>query len=775
MALRRTEVAEHKSPLSAKDQYSVVVEGWQSPPGVTEKDALREDALPEDAAVHGKQECDEGTGKILHTEEEKPNTQVILSATEAKPSPGEKDLVLLRTEVAEQKPALSVKNEALEEVEGWKSLPVVTEENALPRYASPTHDDLQLRSLSSEQLEGEKVITVTESITYQRFVGELKEPQPLSRLVKRKAKAREEHGSAVPQVRSFKFSTPTGTSDYSCMVDDSSTGVVFTTVKSSSSFTGSPQCRREKTDITDEEVIYVSSGSTSPRGKLTSIKKSSSCCLVRVVDDEVDETSQTNVQPRAESPMRLYYLDFKANFQQAEAIPFEGEVSEPSAHCKLTTFLAPSISCRDDEDSRPDKDRAGKGKRATPRESYDESAYPSYPTIIPSNRSERLESSSTASQSLGMDFSHSATSARRISPPHHDSEVQSLLCCKLCGQSFFRSNPTHAELCSGYHKDAAPPAATNSVPPSPVCLEKYVLSVADEDDVSDVLRQAWRDEETAILSSTVWSLYRCVPSSFYVIREREKRPTSRGDVCASACVITFGEEVSFCGFFHVSRERSNTGLSRMLWTRMLDACQGKNVCAVMPQERAQPFLDRYHFQVSYWGDIVYCHVTLRKGSFPAPSSGSGGGVLVRNLDLKRDSESVIDYDHGVFGFDRSYYLRVALAEEEQVVKVATVTSSEGRAVVAGYAGVQTDQRGRPALRWLLADGDEAAQALMHSVVETCPKIREKGLVGIFYAASHATGVILNSVEKAFMEPWTLVYDKREPFLRYDKIVSLTNI
>ncbi|KAH7963340.1 hypothetical protein HPB52_020669 [Rhipicephalus sanguineus] len=247
-----------------------------------------------------------------------------------------------------------------------------------------------------------------------------------------------------------------------------------------------------------------------------------------------------------------------------------------------------------------------------------------------------------------------------------------------------------------------------------------------------------------------------------------------GDVCASACVITFDDEVSFCGFFHVSRERDNVGLSRMLWSRMLDACQGKNVCTAMPQVRALPFLDRYHFHVSYWGDIIYCHVTLRRGSFPAPSA-SRDGVHVRDLDLKRDSEAVIEYDHGVFGFDRSYYLRVALAEEEQTVKVATVASSEGHVAVVGYVGVQADQRGRPALRWLLADGDEAALALMYAVVEACPKIREKGLVGAFYAASHATGVILNSVDKEFMEPWTLLYNKREPFLRYDKIVSLTLI
>ncbi|XP_054932474.2 uncharacterized protein [Dermacentor andersoni] len=769
MALPRTEVAEHRPPLSAKDQYSGVVEGWQSQPRVTEGYKL-----PKDVDEHGKQEGCGGTEKILHTEEEKPNTHVASSANEAKPSPGEKELALPRTEVAEQKLTLPGKDESSEEVEGSKSQPAVIEDNALPKDGSTTLEGLQLRSLSSEQLEGEKVITVTESVTYQRIVGELKEPQALSRLVKRKAKAREDHGSAVPHVRSFKFSTPACTSDYSCMMNNLNTGVVFTTIKSASSSTGTPHCQREKTDITDEEVVYVSSGSSSPGGTLTSIKRSSSCCLVRIADDEGDETSETNVQPRSGSPTRLCYLDFKANFQQTQAVPFQGELTRPPPSCKLTQFLASGKSGRDDEDSwprRPDKDTAGKSKQATsPRES----AYPLNPTA-PSNRSEKAESNPTASQPLGTDFSHSATSMRRISPPHHGSEVQSLLCCKICGQSFFRSNPTHAELCSGYHKDADVPAATSGVPPSPEFLKKYVLSVVDEDDVSDVLRQAWRDEETAILSSTVWSLYRCVPSSFYVIREREKRPTSRGDVCASACVITFGDEVSFCGFFHVSRERYNTGLSRMLWSRMLDACQGKNMCVVMPQGRAQPFLDRYHFHVSYWGDIVYCHVTLRKGSFPAPSGGSGTGVLVRDLDLKRDAESVIEYDHGVLGFDRSYFLRVALTEEEQTVKVATVTSSEGRVVVVGYTGVQADQRERPALRWLLADGDEAAQALMHSVVETCPKIREKGLVGAFYAASHAAGVILNSVDIEFMEPWTLLYNKREPFLRYDKIVSLTSI
>ncbi|KAL3221817.1 hypothetical protein MRX96_029132 [Rhipicephalus microplus] len=557
------------------------------------------------------------------------------------------------------------------------------------------------------------------------------------------------------------------------MMNDLNTGVVFTTIKSASSYTGSPRRRKEKADNADEEFVYLSSGSSSPRGELTSLKKRSSCRLVRIADDCGNEISSATANSPPGSPAKQY---FKAFFQQGQAALYTGDLTKPHAPSKLTNRLKSNISCNDDSSPshRSEKKKTGRDEQdAQTRDPYDESAHPSR-SSLPSERKENVESDISKSQLLRADYAHSAVWPPKISPPHHDTKVLSILRCKLCGQSVFRGNPTHAEMCSSYHRDSAVPPATSGVPPTPQFLEKYVLSVVDEDDVSDVLRQAWRDGDTAILAPSVWSLYHCAPSFFYIIREKAIPPSSRGDVCASACIITFGDEVSFCGFFHISREREDSGLSRTLWNRMLHACQGKNVCSAMPQARALPFLRRYHFLVSYWGDIVYCHVTLRGGSFPAPSA-SRDGLLVRDLDLKRDSEAVIEYDHGVFGFDRSYYLRVALAEKEQTVKVATVASSEGHVTVAGYAGVQTDERGRPALRWLFADGDEAALALMHAVVEACPKIREKGLVGAFYAASHATGVILNSVNKKFMEPWILLYNTREPFLRYDKIVSLTLI
>ncbi|KAH6938008.1 hypothetical protein HPB50_006382 [Hyalomma asiaticum] len=761
------ETSERKPFPSANDQSMCRAVDSQSLPGAPKEEAHTVDVRAV-SAEDGKQERVEGNGEVLDTREENDTTVALPSAV-----PGEKCGEASSTELAVHKPC-SGRVESTVVVDGWQSPSAVIGEDALPEDENVSHD-LQLRSLSSEQCEGEKVATVTESMTYQRVVGELKETQSLSRQLKRKAKARREHDGAKPEARTFKFNTQSGTSDNLCMLDNLNRGFMSTTIKSASSSTGSALCRREKTDVTDEEVVYSSSGSNSPCGQLTSVKKSSSCCLV-IVDYEDEESSPTTFRPRPASPVR-HYLDFTANFQQGQVVPYTGDVQKLRAPSKITNFLTSNISSKDDEDSSPSRRSDKRARRAKQeahaRESCDESTYPSCPNV-PSKSSENCDSDSSTSRLPGTDYSYSATSAPKISPPHHDSKVQSLLCCKLCGQSFFRSDPTHAELCSSYHRDAALPAATSGVPPTAQFLEKYVLSVVDEDDVSDVLRQAWRDEETAILASSVWTLYRCVPSAFYIIREKERRPTSRGDVCASACVITFGDEVSFCGFFHVSRERANEGLSRMLWTRMLEACQGKNVCTVMPQERAQPFLDRYHFHVSYWGDIVYCHVTLRRDSFPA-RSGSNVGVLVRDFDLKRDAEAVIEYDRGVFGFDRSYYLHVALAEEEQMVKVSTATSSEGHVKVVGYAGIQTDQRGRPALRWLLADGDEVAQALMHAVVEACPKIREKGLVGVFYAASHATGVILNNVDKDFIEPWALLYNKREPFFRYDKIVSLTHI
>ncbi|XP_065285964.2 titin-like [Dermacentor albipictus] len=817
MASPSAEEAEHKSALSGKNQPSEGAEGWKSPPGVTEEQAFTQDASAV-SLEHTKQEGYEGTGKVRHTGEE-PVTGVLPSTTEAMPSTVDKDMTSASTEVAEPKPHLSVKDQPSEGAEGRQSPTQVIEEQPVPvdaRAAASEHSKQEgyegtekIMHTGEEKPITEVLPTASEAmpssvhkdmaststegaehkppfpgkdVTSQWAEGwqsppQVREEQPLpedasaASLEHRKQEDYEGTGKVIHKEEEKPITgvLPSATEAMPSTVDKDMASLSTEVAEHTPNLSGKDQSsegaegRQSLTEVIAEQALQEDASAVS----LEHSKQEGYGIPRKVVRTGADKPV-AEVSPSTTEAM-------SSTVEKEMALP-RTEVVEhrPPPSCKLTQFLASGISGRDDEDSwprRPDKDTARKSKQATPPR---ESAYPLNLTA-PTNRREKVESNPTASQPLGTDFSHSATSTRRISPPHHGSEVQSLLCCKICGQSFFRSNPTHAELCSGYHKDAALPAATSGVPPSPQFLEKYVLSVVDEDDVSDVLRQAWRDEETAILASTVWSLYRCVPSSFYVIREREKRPTSRGDVCASACVITFGDEVSVCGFFHVSRERYNTGLSRMLWSRMLDACQGKNMCAVMPQGRAQPFLDRYHFHVSYWGDIVYCHVTLRKGSFPAPSGGSGTGVLVRDLDLKRDAESVIEYDHGVLGFDRSYYLRVALAEEEQTVKVATVASSEGRVVVVGYAGVQVDQRGRPALRWLLADGDEAAQALMHSVVETCPKIREKGLVGVFYAASHAAGVILNSVDIDFMEPWALLYNKREPFLRYDRIVSLTSI
>ncbi|KAH8008853.1 hypothetical protein HPB51_005900 [Rhipicephalus microplus] len=757
--LTSTKVSEKKPHSSEKGQH---LKGPQS-----SRELTKEDAHPEVARVVP-------AGRNYERDKKGQNTGEENSATVALPSAvsGENNQEVSRTESVLRKPPILGRDESALVVEGWQHTSAAIEKYALSDDQSSTHKDLQHQSLSSAEWPNKNVMTETEAATDERIIGESKESPSYSRLLKTKNKVQEEHSGTVSQARTFKFTTPTGTLDYS-MMNDLNTGVVFTTIKSASSYTGSPRRRKEKADNADEEFVYLSSGSSSPRGELTSLKKRSSCRLVRIADDCGNEISPTTANSPPGSPAKQY---FKAFFQQGQAALYTGDLTKPHAPSKLTNRLTSNISCNDDSSPshRSEKKKTGRDEQdAQTRDPYDESAHPSR-SSLPSERKENVESDISKSRLLREHYAHSAVWPPKISPPHHDTKVLSILRCKLCGQSVFRGNPTHAEMCSSYHRDSAVPPATSGVPPTPQFLEQYVLSVVDEDDVSDVLRQAWRDGDTAILAPSVWSLYHCAPSFFYIIREKAIPPSSRGEVCASACIITFGDEVSFCGFFHISRERDNSGLSRTLWNRMLDACQGKNVCSAMPQARALPFLRRYHFLVSCWGDIVYCHVTLRGGSFPAPSA-SRDSLLVRDLDLKRDSEAVIEYDHGVFGFDRSYYLRVALAEKEQTVKVATVASSEGHVTVAGYVGVQADERGRPALRWLFADGDEVALALMHAVVEACPKIREKGLVGAFYAASHATGVILNSVNKKFMEPWILLYNTREPFLRYDKIVSLTLI
>ncbi|XP_049518878.1 fibrous sheath CABYR-binding protein-like, partial [Dermacentor silvarum] len=142
VTLLRTEPAEHKPSLSAKDHSTEGVEGWQSTPVVTE-----EGALPEDASAvspsRGEQEGYEVTGKELDTREEKHITDVLPNATETMSSSLEKDMAMPMTKLAEQKPPLSARNQSSEGVEGWQSPPGVTEEGAPPQAEARTTEEIQ--------------------------------------------------------------------------------------------------------------------------------------------------------------------------------------------------------------------------------------------------------------------------------------------------------------------------------------------------------------------------------------------------------------------------------------------------------------------------------------------------------------------------------------------------------------------------------------------------------------------------------------------------------
>ncbi|CAN7996550.1 unnamed protein product [Ixodes hexagonus] len=241
-------------------------------------------------------------------------------------------------------------------------------------------------------------------------------------------------------------------------------------------------------------------------------------------------------------------------------------------------------------------------------------------------------------------------------------------------------------------------------------------------------------------------------------------PFPGGEICAAASVVTFENETSFCGFFHLSRERVGYGIGRLLWNQINHFCSGKNVVTVMSHEVAAPFLRRYHFKVSAIGDIMYGLVKLRVSSF-------AGSANVRDYQGDRDFRALVDYDRLVFGFGRSHYLSFALAEPEQTVKIATTIRGE----ICGYVGIQREQRGCPVLRWLLANDASTAEGLLHKVVSSCEAVKEQGLLAAMYTSSPIAKVILNKMDVSLLEPWVLVYNRREPFCRTDRIVSLTYI
>lgn len=216
----------------------------------------------------------------------------------------------------------------------------------------------------------------------------------------------------------------------------------------------------------------------------------------------------------------------------------------------------------------------------------------------------------------------------------------------------------------------------------------------------------------------------------------------------------------------MSRERAGQGLSRYLWNQIITFANGKNIYTVMPHEAAVNFLRRYHFHVSVAGDIMHGPIKLKPTSL-APNR----KTVVKDYVEERDRDGLIAYDHAVLGFGRGYYLGLALAEPELTVKIAFNANGQ----ISGYVGVQNDQRRCPVLRWFLADDTSTAEDLLRDVVETCEAVRQKGVLGAFYVFSPITQAILNEVDRSHLESWVLIYNRREPFSRCEKIVSLTYV
>uniref|UniRef100_A0A6B0USF5 Uncharacterized protein n=1 Tax=Ixodes ricinus TaxID=34613 RepID=A0A6B0USF5_IXORI len=132
---------------------------------------------------------------------------------------------------------------------------------------------------------------------------------------------------------------------------------------------------------------------------------------------------------------------------------------------------------------------------------------------------------------------------------------------------------------------------------------------------------------------------------------------------------------------------------------------------------------------------------------------------------------LVSYDKGIFGFGRRRFWRLTLNEESLHLRVAVNASNR----ICGYAGLQEDTTGVPVLRWLIANDGETAKQLLFSILADSHAFREHGVWLALYVRSHIASELLKHSDTSRLQPWMLVFNRREPFLHYRNIVVLTYI
>ncbi|CAN7998488.1 unnamed protein product [Ixodes hexagonus] len=326
--------------------------------------------------------------------------------------------------------------------------------------------------------------------------------------------------------------------------------------------------------------------------------------------------------------------------------------------------------------------------------------------------------------------------------------------CGVCEGALPLEKACHSFLCFGRHDLANYSAAVPSE-----SLSAFKLRIASDDDVKEVMLLPWKEEEsTYTLSASTITRRMIYPNGFYVAVDAAK-----GNICGTASIILFDEEVAFCGFFHLLEGYTFKDLGLLLWNQMLHTTSGKNVYTVLPQDGSQELLLNYPFHVSTVSPIMFGPVRLTRNAYRRK-------VLTLNYKEKYFA-ALVSYDKHVFGFSRKRFLSSTLQEVGLDVKVATRNERN----ISGYGAVQKDHNGRPVLRWLLADDKDTAESLMHSILQLFGPEEEVEIVGAFYTRNAITRTLLDRVNICELRPWVLIYTRREPIYNYSRIAALTTV
>ncbi|XP_075538126.1 uncharacterized protein LOC142572709 [Dermacentor variabilis] len=326
--------------------------------------------------------------------------------------------------------------------------------------------------------------------------------------------------------------------------------------------------------------------------------------------------------------------------------------------------------------------------------------------------------------------------------------------CTLCRNGISPEKSFESFICFGLHDLPNYFAAV----PSEVS-DTVKLRIATDDDVREIMHLPWKEpESTYTLHAPIVTRHMLCPSSFFVAVD-----TSRGLICGAASVLVFDEEVAFCGFCHIRENYAFEPVGVLLWNELLHVASGKNLFTLLPEPACRELQEVYPFPSNPATGILFGPTRISRDAFPRT-------VLV--LEYKdKYFDALASYDKHVFGFSRKRYLASTVHEVGLDIRVATRNERN----ICGFGGMQRDSAGRLVLRWLFADDAETAESLLSSLLASCSHEDEVEVVAAFFLRSAATRPILDKLSSRQLEPWRLVYTKREPLHSYGRVVCLTTV